>query len=105
MKKILFFLILNLAVAGLHAQENNQSTQNDNTPITYGTYRKIYSKILGEDRTLLISLPEDYSKSDKKYPVLYKLDGDKGVFLQTFSTVFYLVDMTDKIPDHIIVGD
>jgi predicted alpha/beta superfamily hydrolase len=78
--------------------------QVDNAPITYGTYRTVHSKVLGEDRTLLIRLPADYEKSGKTYPVLYKLDGDKDVYLQTSSTLNYLVDMTDKVPDHIVVG-
>jgi predicted alpha/beta superfamily hydrolase len=78
--------------------------QTDNDPITCGNYRKIHSTVLGEERTLLIRLPEDYSKSDKKYPVLYKLDGNKGTFLQAFSAAYYLFDMTDSVPDPIIVG-
>lgn len=35
----------------------------------------IHSKVLNEDRTILISLPDNYKKSDKKIPVLYVLDG------------------------------
>jgi predicted alpha/beta superfamily hydrolase len=78
--------------------------QADNTPIICGNYRKIHSKVLGEDRALLVRLPDDYAKSDKKYPVLYKLDGEKGSFLQAFSAAYYLFDMTGKAPDSIIIG-
>lgn len=78
--------------------------QVDNTPVVFGTSRTIHSQVLGEDRTLLIHLPEDYGKSDKKYPVLYKLDGERDVFLQTASVVNYLIDSGGRIPDHIIVG-
>jgi predicted alpha/beta superfamily hydrolase len=78
--------------------------QANSAPITYGNYRKIHSKVLDEDRTLLIRLPEDYGKSDKKYPVLYKLDGNKGSFLQAYSAAYYLFDMTDSVPDPIIIG-
>ena len=78
--------------------------QTDNASITCGNYRKIYSNVLHEERILLISLPEDYGKSDKTYPVLFKLDGDKENFLQAFSAAFYLIDMTDNAPDPIIIG-
>jgi predicted alpha/beta superfamily hydrolase len=78
--------------------------QTDNAPITCGNYRMIHSKVLGEDRTLLVRLPEDYGKSDKKYPVLYKLDGAKENFLQAFSAAYYLFDMTENAPELIIVG-
>jgi predicted alpha/beta superfamily hydrolase len=78
--------------------------QTDNASITCGNYRKIYSNVLHEERILLISLPEDYGKSDKTYPVLFKLDGDKENFLQAFSAAFYLFDMIDNAPDPIIIG-
>jgi len=78
--------------------------QTDNASITCGNYRKIYSNVLHEERILLISLPEDYGKSDKTYPVLFKLDGDKENFLQAFSAAFYLFDMTDNAFDPIIIG-
>jgi predicted alpha/beta superfamily hydrolase len=78
--------------------------QSNDTSVTCGSYLKIHSIILGEDRTLLIHLPDDYGKSDKRYPVLYKLDGEKGNFLQAFSAAFYLSDMTGMVPEHIIVG-
>jgi predicted alpha/beta superfamily hydrolase len=78
--------------------------QTDNAPISYGNYRRMESKALGEVRTLLIRLPADYDTSGRTYPVLYKLDGDRDISLQTFSTLNYLVDMTDKVPDHIVVG-
>ena len=38
---------------------------------------KLHSDILKEDRELWVSLPEDYAKSDKKFPVLYLLDGTR----------------------------
>ena len=95
------FLIL---IFIFYATSSSLSAQTDNAPIICGNYTRIHSNLLGEDRTLLIRLPEDYGKSDKTYPVLYKLDGEIGSFLQAFSAVFYLFDMTGNAPDHIIVG-
>ncbi len=77
--------------------------QADGSSITCGNYRTVHSDVLGEDRTLLIRLPEDYGKSDKKYPVLYKLDGELGNFLHALSAANYLVDWKGA-PDPIIVG-
>lgn len=78
--------------------------QNDGDPIVSGQYRMFYSEVLSENRTLLIRLPENYEKSGKTFPVIYKLDGDKDVFLFTQSSAFYLFDMTGKSPDFIVVG-
>ena len=38
---------------------------------------KMHSLILGEDRELLIHLPNDYHTSEKTYSVLYALDGNR----------------------------
>lgn len=38
---------------------------------------KIHSTLLDEDRELLIHVPEGYDKSEKKYPVIYLLDGKR----------------------------
>ena len=53
-----------------------------------GSIVKIYSQTLNEERTLSISLPEDYDTSQKVYSVLYVLDaeGDRN-FSQSVSTI------------------
>jgi len=40
---------------------------------------KINSVVLGEERTVYISIPPDYSSSKESYPVFYVLDGWTGV--------------------------
>jgi predicted alpha/beta superfamily hydrolase len=53
----------------------------------------------------LIRLPDDYgSSANKRYPVIFKLDGERGNFIQSLSATYYLFDMTQEIPDHIIIG-
>ena len=67
-----------------------------------GKIDSIYSNILKESRELYIHLPESYdSNSQRKYPVIYVLDGD--VLLNTVSTVhdFY---WGGYMPEMIIVG-
>ncbi len=94
----------------LHAQEQEKAkppatfAEADYPAIAWGHYRTIHSRTLGEDRRLLVRLPDDYGRSDKKYPVLFKLDGEKGSFLHALSAGYYLFDMTEGAPDLIIVG-
>jgi hypothetical protein len=71
-------------------------------PITIGETVKIQSKILGEERTLLISTPANYAQSTERYPVLYMTDGDSHI-LHTRGTVDFLA-RNGLIPDCIIVG-
>jgi len=77
--------------------------QTDHAPIC-GSTRRLHSTALGEDRTLLVRLPQAYDKSSQTYPVLYRLDGDSGFFLHAVSAVHYLVDMRGQEPDYIVVA-
>jgi predicted alpha/beta superfamily hydrolase len=69
----------------------------------YNTQVKIFqSGIIEDDFYLYISLPDDYDKSDKKYPVLYVLDGDVS-FGMAASIARYL-QFGNTIPELIIIG-
>jgi predicted alpha/beta superfamily hydrolase len=52
-----------------YAQESEQN-------YIIGKAIKIRSEVLNEERTLLINLPDDYDVSQRRYPVLFLLDGD-----------------------------
>ena len=88
-----------------HAPPSGDLISRPNTEevISVGTQRTLQSKVLGEERTLLIRVPKGYKKEQTRYPVLYKLDGGKSVFLQTVGTVEYLYDWR-QAPDYIVVG-
>ncbi len=66
------------------------------------------SEILGEDRTILVRLPEEYDRTTRKYPVLYVLDAEY-FFQQAVSAVQFGSELGyDKgqhpIPELIVVG-
>jgi predicted alpha/beta superfamily hydrolase len=54
-----------------------QTAKDDGKPISYdfGHQYKVQSKILGEERQLLIYVPEEYQTSTEKFPVVYLLEG------------------------------
>ena len=62
----------------------------------------IQSKIMNDDREIQIFLPNDYSESDLKYPVLYILDGQR-YFLHGVSLQKSFVEFKQS-PAFIIVG-
>ena len=81
---------------------NQVSLAQTNYQFKIGKIDSIYSNILKESRELYIHLPESYdSNSQRKYPVIYVLDGD--VLLNAVSTVhdFY---WGGYMPEMIIVG-
>jgi predicted alpha/beta superfamily hydrolase len=79
--------------------------QNDGDPVSIGTYRKLHSNILDEDRLLLVNLPRGYDETELHYPVLYVLYGGQvqGYFAETVHLVDRLCE-AGRIPDLIIVG-
>lgn len=74
------------------------------TPITVGQEVNLYSKVLDEDRTLLIHLPDSYQTNVKKdYPVLYTLDGTTH-FKHMSGTVDWLSNQAARAPEMIVVA-
>jgi predicted alpha/beta superfamily hydrolase len=97
MKKSLFFFILTLFIKVGYTQTKN--------PITLGRIDTIKSKILQENRALLIYTPATASKdrhSNTGYPVMYLLDGE--AFFNSFTGMVQYLSSIGKMPEMIIVG-
>lgn len=45
--------------------------------------KSIHSEILGEDRTVFVSLPNSYSRGTDRYPVVYLTDASEGEEMQS----------------------
>ena len=105
-KKNIFFILIFLftLLFNLYFQ-NICIAQQDNDNITIGTYRILHSKILNEDRTLLISLPRGYEGSELSYPVVYLLYSDqvRGYFAESVHILDRLGE-SSEIPQMILVG-
>lgn len=58
--------------------------------VVLGKRVKIYSEILGEERTLFVRLPPGYEDSQRSYPVLYMLDGEfESLLANAVSSIEY----------------
>ncbi len=71
-------------------------------PIIIGETLTIPSKIMGEERTILVSTPPGYDRTSQGYPVLYMTDGDQHL-THTRGTVDFLSG-NGLMPQVIIVG-
>lgn len=92
MKTITFLIFVFFLTTSLHGQD-----------INIGFKDSIKSNVLNENRKILISLPKDYHCTDKTYPVIYRLDGDLDLFIETVSVVNRLVYSEELIPEMIVV--
>ena len=64
---------------------------------------KINSNILGQERTIYVSTPINYANSDKKYPVLYLLDGSEVTISYATGLIRNLTDY-EIVPEMIVVA-
>ena len=71
--------------------------------IEIGYQDSIESKVLKETRKLFISLPKDYDSSEKVYPVIYRLDGDVDLFIETVGVIHRLTYREEVLPEMILV--
>ena len=93
MKRFAMLLpLLCLVIGFVHAGE----------PITIGETITIESKILGEERIILVSTPPGYDQSAQSYPVLYMTDGGQHL-THTRGTVDFLA-RNGLMPQVIVVG-
>lgn len=92
MKKITFLTLLTLLTTILFSQE-----------INIGFIDSISSKVLNENRKIIVKLPKGYGESEKSYPVIYRLDGDIDLFSETIGTVNRLAYIDELIPEMIVV--
>lgn len=93
MKKIAVLVALLCLTAGSVCAEE---------PITIGERLTIQSKVLGEERTILVSTPPTYELNARHYPVLYMTDGAAHL-THTRGTVDFLAQ-NGLMPQVIIVG-
>ena len=88
---LVFFILFQLQAVG----------QNTSTYVI-GTSQTIQSKILNEERTYFLELPESYKTSLKEYPILVLLDGE--VTYHSHSGILKQMVQGGQIPEMIIVA-
>jgi uncharacterized protein len=85
--------------------DNRQRTQEvDMIPVPFATKFILRSEILGEDRTILVRVPESYNRWTQRYPVLYMLDGELPLFTSHAGVITQLSEWESRIPEMILVG-
>jgi predicted alpha/beta superfamily hydrolase len=101
-------LILSVVCLGIFLFGRQTTTEQVRSQeIVIGEKVEIRSELLGEKRSVLIRLPQDYRRSKQKYPVLYVLDGE-FFFEQAAAAVRFLSELeyirSQPIPQMIVVG-
>ena len=95
-KTLLIFLTgaFLISISSLQAGDENK--------IVIGEKVKIKSKVLDEDRTMYVYLPQSYGLSNSKYPVMYLLDG--GWHFHHTSGIVQFLSAQALMPETIVVA-
>lgn len=92
MKTIILLTLLILTTNTIFSQE-----------IKVGFKDSVESTILNENRKIIVKLPRDYKNSNKSYPVIYRLDGDIDLYLETVGVINRLVYAEELMSETIVV--
>ena len=91
--------LLLLLIAFISLSVYSQNTK----PLNIGEIKTIQSKVLNEERTLNVYLPQSYD-SKKEYPVIYLLDGSINEDFLHITGLVQFFNMMFNMPDCIVVG-
>ncbi|MFY1046798.1 alpha/beta hydrolase [Chryseobacterium sp. GP-SGM7] len=98
LKKLLIFISI---LFTFHFMAFAQST--NVKPLNIGEIRTIKSKILNEERTLNIYLPQNFTKT-KSYPIIYLLDGSMNEDFIHVTGLVQFFNLMYAMPETIVVG-
>lgn len=100
---LVLIMTFNIAIS----QDEELKQKKQSKPFAIGMIDEVQSKVLNENRTINIYLPEGYNPNDTiKYPVIYLLDGSADEdFIHISGLVqFSNFDWVNLIPKSIVVG-
>lgn len=93
-----------LALMILSVPASPAAGQGSAEAVVIGERAQLRSRILGETRELLISTPQSYASGNRRYGVVYVLDGDVHFAHTVASTRFLAAGFNDVAPELIAVA-
>ena len=96
---MLAFLISSVAIAA-----SAETALSDPSPVSIGEQYRLQSEILGEERNITIYLPASYEPTERRYPVLYLVDGGKAQDFHPITGLASLAGLTGMMREFIVVG-
>lgn len=95
-------MLLFISVIPISPQSSSDNINSKQYSLYNATEKYIFSELIADTFHVMVSVPDGYYSSEKRYPVLYVLDGDVA-FGMAASIVRYL-QIGENIPELIIVG-
>lgn len=98
---IFAFTILN-SISDINPQSASDKFNSQPFSLYNSTVKSIYSELIADSFNIFVSVPDGYYSGDKRYPVIYVLDGD--IAFGMASSIARYLQIGDNIPELIVVG-
>lgn len=98
--KIFSLIILFINCVSALAQQDVRDVNDFN--LYNSRLKLLYSQFVDDTFQIFISLPDDYNSTDKRYPVLYVLDGDISYGMA--AGIARYLEIGGNIPELIVIG-
>ena len=82
--------------------QRKQALDTGATPYVLGERLRLRSAVLGEMREVIVTVPASYAAGDRKYPVVYVLDG--GEYATIATAAVRAVGSSSRMPESIVVS-
>jgi len=99
---LIFITLLLISVIPIYPQSSSDNINSKQYSLYNATEEYIFSESVADTFHVMFSVPDGYYSGDKRYPVLYVLDGDVA-FGMAASIARYL-QIGENIPELIVVG-
>jgi predicted alpha/beta superfamily hydrolase len=94
--------LLSIVAAPVMAQTPSSAPVATEKPVQLAFEWTVHSSVIGEDRRIMVHLPDGYDPAKKRYPVVYVLDAD-GLFIPAVA-VAEMMPWAYRSPELIVVG-
>jgi predicted alpha/beta superfamily hydrolase len=98
----IFTIFIFNSLTGVNPQSAFDNFNSRQISLYNSTEKIIYSESIADSFYIFVSVPDSYELSDKRYPVLYALDGDVAFGLA--ASIARYLQIGNNIPELIIVG-
>lgn len=72
--------------------------------VTIGQRVRLHSEVLGEDREIIVKLPDTYGTTEQRYPIIFMLDANYTIFFANDVLSVGFIRWLNRIPELIVVG-
>ena len=101
-KAAILLIIIFMSNESIISQTSSDNINSQQFSLYNATEKYMYSELIADSFFVFVSVPDGYYSGDKRYPVLYVLDGD--IAFGIAASIARYLQIGENIPELIVVG-